>query len=99
MSQQLCFILFSILSIWHQAKAAEADLEALEECGNLHHLEFKSIPKAGAVYSNSHCQLKCMVGDRILSDDALNEGFPCPLNPTGVSCYLLYICFEFEYYQ
>ena len=64
---------------------AQQENEALRECGNIHHLQFRNIPNAHGSYSNDNCRLKCTVGDKMLSEDAVNEGFPCPANMNGVS--------------
>ena len=72
-----------VLALGSFAKAE--DQEALRECGNLHHMEFRNFPNAKAEYSNKNCKLKCEVGEKVLSEDSMNEGYPCPVNPHGVS--------------
>lgn len=58
--------------------------EALKECGNLHHLEFRTIPNARAELSNSNCMLKCEIANATLSNEPINEGFACPTDANGV---------------
>ena len=84
MKRHLCIVLFAYLLGPGSSILAE-DLDAIRECGNLHQLEFRNIPNAVAQYSNSNCQLKCAIGVQTLSNNSLNEGFPCPANSNGVS--------------
>ena len=82
----ICIILTFLIvcCVWNTV-SVEPDSEALRECGNLHHFEFRSIPNAVANYSNNSCMLKCSIGEKVLSNDAINEGFACPRNSNGVN--------------
>lgn len=75
----LFLIWFCILS------CSAVDKNALRECGNLHHFDFRTIPNSSAVYSNNNCLLKCLVDKKILSNNTINENYPCPKNALGVS--------------
>lgn len=84
----LILLISTVYSLSVASVLAESETNssaALAQCGNLHHLEFHLIQNAHAQYSNDNCMLKCVVGENILSNDALNEGFSCPLNSDGVS--------------
>jgi len=84
-SKFFAFVLVSVVAAAISSIRAAENSDALRECGNLHHLEFRTLPNAQAEYSNSNCMLKCAVGDQVLSHDAINEGFPCPTDANGVS--------------
>src|SRR5699024_3943885 len=78
-------LLLLLLRLSASAGANTPHLEALRECGNLYHLDFRSNPNASAVFSNSNCMLICSLGPDTVLENAMNEGFECPLNSTGVS--------------
>lgn len=81
--------LLCVLTI-DKVEAVTENSEAMRECGNLHKLEFHSLPDAQAEYSDSGCGLKCAIGhsssvQKILFQGPLNEGFTCPQDSNGVS--------------
>ena len=90
MKTQLCLFFITIFCLSHLVKGSKVDLVALGECGKLHRTEFHNITNPWAVYSNSKCVLKCSLGEKILTYDAINEGLPCPEYPSGVSLIYSY---------
>lgn len=80
------FKLFFLVVVFVKNVTTLVDIEALRECGNLHHLEFKNLPNPVANFSNDNCRLKCATGKQVLSDNAINEGYACPTNLNGVKC-------------
>ena len=65
--------------------------EALRECANIHKIEIIKIPHSHASFANSKCLLKCYSGNDTFSTDAINDNFPCPLEPSGVCVSLIQI--------
>ena len=83
------FLKYFIIKICQNGKCVQTtenqDLDALRECGNLHHINFKNGNHTGTAYSNSKCLLICISNGDLVSSNSLNEGFPCPGDSNGVS--------------
>jgi len=79
------FLLFTLFILGISALPLDIEDEALRECSNLHHIEVQHFPSAKGFYENGKCTLKCYIEGRELTSDAINEDFPCPGDPSGVS--------------
>lgn len=62
---------------------ATGDIEALRQCGNLHHLNMHHFANSHAEYSQFECAVQCTIDGHTQVPDAINEGYPCPLNSHG----------------
>ena len=63
-------------------------LDALRECSNLNHVDFRTKNSTGTSFSESHCHLHCVVDGQTVSSNEINEGFPCPENAKGVNFFI-----------
>ena len=82
---------FLALCLWASsivlAETDDSNNEALRLCGNIHHTDIHLMHHPHAAFSNSRCFLHCYDGDHVLSSNAINDGFPCPGNPTAGVCH------------
>lgn len=78
---QLCSVIAVVVFV--AVGVCGQDDEALRECANLHRIAIQNIPNSKGSFENSKCLLKCTVADQLLSSDPINEGFACPLEPSG----------------